>query len=244
MAIKIKKKVNRPVADDPNQPDQILVATRDTFDWLNDHWKPVLAGIAGLVVVIVAGSLTLEGLRDRNVATSSTFFEALALASAAPGSEGVPDDAQDQIRSQVEAFLTKAPPSATLARLVRAGALIALGEAAGAIDDLEAFRASARGPAEATVAVFGLAAARAETGDVAGAMALLDGVAAEKPALAASVAVLRAHVLDAQGTPEQALEAWERVRDEHPTAPGADFAEQRTLGLQLALGRTVTGEPD
>lgn len=244
MAIKIKKKVNRPVADDPNQPDQILVATRDTFDWLNDHWKPVLAGIAGLVVVIIAGSLALEAYRDRNVETSSTFFEALALASAAPGSEGVPDDAQARIVAQVGTFLDRAPPSAGLARLVRAGALIATGEAAAAIDDLEAFRSTARGPAEATASLLGLAAARAETGDVTGAMSLLDEVAAEHVALAASVAVLRAHVLDARGTDEQALEAWEYVQNTHPTAPGADFAEQRTLGLRIALGRTATGEHD
>lgn len=236
MAIKIKKKVDRAAADDPNAPDQILVATRDTFDWLNDHWKWALGGIAGLVVVIIVGSFSLEAWRDRHVESSIGFFEALAVMNAPPGEEGVPPNRAADVVARTESLLAEGVAAGDLVRVLRAGALLAQGSGAEALADLEHFAASAR-PEEALLARFAMAVAMAEAGDVNGALSTLDAVVAQRPGLAAAAAVQRAHILDASGDEEAALAAWESVLDDYPAAPGADFAEQRAQGLRIALDR-------
>lgn len=103
MALKIKKELPKPAIDpevldaegadedlgDPadapiaSQPDQVLVATQETFSWLSENRNFVFAAVAVLALGAAGTAIWLQGADGRRADASRPLVSALSNAQAA-----------------------------------------------------------------------------------------------------------------------------------------------------------------
>jgi len=248
VAIKIKKK--RPEAEEPEEMpevddagaayiegDEILEASRQTFGWINDNRNLVIGGLVVLFIGIVAVSMVYDGADDRRAEAAAPAFNALNVSTAPVGPDGVYPSLGAQASALTEA-VGAIDGSATpfIANLLSGRAALQRGEADVAVTAYQGAVSTVEGSPEAVVATFGVASSMAENGDLDGALALLDSVAAEDEAWTFAVDLHRATLIDAAGTPTAARDAWQSLLDEHPDRRGLEYATARVEQIEIANG--------
>jgi len=242
VAIKIKRKVARPEGEshDPNDitaPDQVLVTTRETFSWMTENRNLVIAGVAGLVLLVIAGSVYLQGGDKRRAAASAPLFAALNVAVTEAGSA----QTYTSVTAREEALLAatqEGRPDHVLSSLLAGRASLALGQADQA---LASYRAAADGLGdgpEVFVAQIGIASSQAAAGDVAGALIVLDEVATNAPRFAFAAKLHGARLVDTYGDASAALEAYRALAQEFSDRTDLDMVTYRVSQLELALNAT------
>jgi hypothetical protein len=244
VAVKIKKRRPDAPVEEENalvEDDQVLAASKETFDFLQDHRSAVIGGIVVLVVGIIAVSLMLDSRKAASADAAGGLYAALATATAPVGEGGEYTD----IRARAAAVAAEATtvvaehesdPLGNTARLLAAHGALQQGDAATAQQQFAAFRTSKSGAPEANVAAFGEAAAMAEAGDVAGAVALLATLGGQNEALGFAAALQSARIQDAFSGGADALAAYRTLVDAYPAEAGQVFVSNRIAQLEIELG--------
>jgi hypothetical protein len=254
VAVKIKKRRPDAPIEEENalvQDDQVLAASKETFDFLQDHRNAVIGGIVVLVLGVIGVSLMLDNREAASADAAGGLYAALATATAPVGEGGEYPDIRARaaaVASAASAVVAEheADPLGNTARLLAAHGALQQGDASAAQQQFAAFRTSKAGAPEANVAAFGEAAAMAEAGDVSGAVALLDGLGGQNQALAFAAALQSARIQDAFGEPTDALAAYRALLDTYPAEAGQVFVSNRIAQLEIELGvePVVTPEAD
>lgn len=245
MAVKIKKKRPDAPVDETDalleEEDTVLHASRETFDFLQDHRVAVLGGIFVLVIGIIIGSLMLDQREASSAEAAQGLYEALAETNETVGDEGTYPDVPTRavaVKSAAEAVVAEHNDDAlgTTARLLVAHGALHGGEAGEAQQQFAAFRTARSGSPEANVAAFGEAAAMASAGDLDGAVALLESLGNDNDALAFGAALQKARLIDTFGEPAAALDAYREVVAAYPDRAQQLFVSHRATQLEIALG--------
>jgi len=152
-------------------------------------------------------------------------------------------DRREEAAATLAKLAERFPKSAALppARLRLAEALAAAGEPAKAVDQFRPLAESADAPADLKArATLGLARALAKAGDAPGAVKAFDAILAETTdeARAGALALERAAAVEASGTPEEAVAAYEAVEARAPK-------DEAAVRAALARARLLTKDhPD
>ncbi len=270
MAIKIKKKLEKPEESEesandvesgedeaesgellPSVPkaladDRVLLATRDTFDWLHDHRWTLLGVVAVLVVGMLVASTLRSAAQTRRAEETRALFAALDEAEAAVAA-GAPAAASNAALRDAAAELTGGANDVALAaNLLHGRAAAALGEGEAARTSYQAF-ANATGGAENVVARFGVATATAQAGNLSEALAVLDAIAESEARWRGAALLHKAQLVETYGADRRAaLDAWRAAADAAvPNAAnpfGGGTATARVRALELELGVEGSGE--
>jgi predicted negative regulator of RcsB-dependent stress response len=246
VAIKIKKK--RPEAEEPEEMpevddagaayiegDEILEASRQTFGWINDNRNMVMGGLVVLFVGIVAVSMFVDGADDRRAEAAAPAFEALNVATAPVGSDGVYPSIEAHSAALTEATgAVDGSATPLVANLLAGRAALQRGDAAAALTSYRGAVSVVEGTPEGAVAAFGVASAMADEDDLDGALALLDGIVAENEAWAFAAQLHRATLIDAAGDASAARDAWQSLLDDYPDRRGLEYATARVSFLEVA----------
>lgn len=240
MAIRIKKKAPQG-SEDPlvDAPDQVLVATQETFGWLQDNRNLVIALVGGGVLAIIVAALVVEGSKSRRVAEAAPVLDAIAAATA-PVGEGATYASVEDRRAAVAALAGEAGDH-PVAQLLLAEARLADGDAEAASAALGR-ATSSLGALEGKVIAFGTASAQAEAGALDQALATLDHIASTDAALGPPALLHAARLTDAYGTPEAALAAYRRYLEANATGSGRALAENRATQLEIAFDEAPAEE--
>lgn len=222
--------------------DEIYTSTRDLFTWIQDNRVGVFAGVVAAAIVVGFVYSYLTSGEARRAEASEPLYSALYAAGAGVGTEegdvfaGLTERetaVRDHARRALETTDGRAE---ALARALEGRALVALGEGAPA---LEAYR-QASGAFEATdaesvILAWSTATAQAAAGDLDGALAALDTLAASYEQYAFPTAIRRAQLVDAYGAPTAALEAYRTVSTRFADETGIDEIRQRIAQLEIEL---------
>lgn len=237
VAVKIKRRVNKDDApqtvEEMLDADQLQAATRDAFDYINEHRTPILAGLGGVLIAIVVGSFALDGYSQRNVPASDAVFGVMHTLAA---EEGTPEDRAREARA---GFSTAEAAHSGKRALqfgvwLDASAALLSGDVPAAQAGYSAMEGSSFTEAQ-LIAALGLAVAAADGGDLSGARSRLQALA-ERNASAAAVATLtEARLVDVHGEPAEALEAFRTVERRFPDAEGIDGVRSRIRQLEITL---------
>lgn len=250
MAIKIKRRRE----DEPEteevpevaQADEILVASAETFSWLQDNRNLVMGAIAALLIGIVVVSTVRDAGARKQADQARAVFAALDVATS-----GVGDGATYAGLSEREAALAAAASEAanlggTLAddaALLGGRAALMQGDAATALQQYQAAAAPLEGTPEGAVVEFGVATAHAANGDLAQGLAVLDELA-QRDGYALSARVWRARLIDTYGEPRAAWEAYTALVDEFAGMTDTYPFEDRATQLAIELGIDADAEDE
>ncbi len=242
MAIKIKRRRE----DEPEteevpevaQADEILVASAETFSWLQDNRNLVMGAVGALLIGIVVVSTVRDAGERRQADQARAVFAALDVATAEVG-----DGATYAGLAEREAALAAAAGEASGiggalandAALLGGRAALMQGDAASALQQYQAAAGPFDGTPEGAVVEFGVATAHAANGDLAQGLAVLDGLA-ERDGYALSARVWRARLIDTYGEPRAAWEAYTGLVDEFAGVTDTYPFEDRATQLAIELG--------
>ncbi|MCB9521243.1 MAG: tetratricopeptide repeat protein [Myxococcales bacterium] len=252
MAIKIKKRNPardvEPGENADSEPvvepevDQVLAVSQDSFGWLSENWQKVVAGIAVVVVGIGVGSTLRAGSVASRAEAAQPALRAIATTVAAVGNEAPYATGADRAAAIVAAAdeIGDGPVASALSGVGK----LAQDDASGAVAGLDAFVQQFADAPESLAASFGLAAAQAQAGQLDAARATLDSVGERDEALAVVAATQGARLVDAFGTPEQALAAYREVVAAHGDAPGRAALDNRITQIEIQLGVAAAPAPD
>lgn len=257
MAVKIKKKSNKPTDEELlEKDDQILEASRDTFNWLSDNAVLVGAVVAGLVIAVLVGVWFIDQRKTRIAEASADAYEALAVSFQPVGEAPTPAEGQDPIPAS-EVFATQQEKLEALrrrasevvekyqnrragneARLLVASAALELGDAAEALDGYQAFRETSDTRLGELVATMGEASAMAANGDLTQALQVIDDIMGRYGNLRANLALQKARLIDTYGEPKDARLAYQQILDSDYALDGVDTGalETRIALLDIELG--------
>lgn len=237
MAKKIKRRiVVKPTpqgVEDLLDADQLQAATRDAFDWINEHRKPVLTGLGLVLVAIIVVSFGIERYRQRNVPASEGVY-AIMLASTSADSS--PQDNAQQMRAAYMAASADHSGSRALefgAWLDSSAALLD-DDAASAAAGYNAMSESSFGEARA-IGELGRAVTAAANGDLSEASSILRSLGEREPSAAIMAAITEARLIDTYGEPRAALDAMRGIEDRYPEADGMDAIRSRIQQLEVVL---------
>ncbi len=288
MALKIKRKVERPEGDGTEvdgesvdagaesaplegdvlpprgassaapvtAPDEVLLATSSLFDKLVEHRNKAIGALVAVAVVGIGVAVTRDLQRASAIegaasvlAASATQFSEVGDGSGSPltnldQSQARPARRYASLDALWGEVSTQAQSAGDLpaAKLVLAGAQVALGSGDAAAASYEAAQPALR-PGDDVITRLGAATAQAEAGKLADATASLDKLASEQPSYAFTAQLLKARLVDAYGKPEEALEAWRGLVKDHPSAKQKDVAENRVAQLEIELGKAPVAAP-
>lgn len=243
MAVKIKRK--RPeeevqeeevVVDDA---DQILTATEDTFDFLTENRNAILGGIGALILVVIAGSLMNDNRAASKATEAREVLVALDALVAPTGEEA--DIASTRERAALAASSAAGArenfdaPLSAVAAGIEAPAALQSGDAARAAQAYSDYRAANEGFADAQLAGFGQASALAASGDLEGAIAVLERVGTTD-GFDFSAALHGARLVDAFGAPNDALTRYRAVAAEFSDEASRANVDHRVTQLEIQLG--------
>lgn len=202
--------------------DRVVLASENAFDWMHKNRKPLLGGLA----VVVVGMLAVAGLRssanEARADEAQTLYRAYASSIAPIGEDLEPSDVYVEgdptftsVRDQLLAVQSQTAPliedakggPAAFAQLLHGSVTVQLGDAGGA-DSLQNFDDFATTPLQRGVASSAMASVTAAQGDLAGAVQRLDALAATNPTLAPGVLEQRASLIETYGEGQDAIEAW------------------------------------
>ena len=245
MAIKIKKKKPETAeveAELLDQPDQVLAATQDTFGWLTDNRNAVVGGIAIVIVCLVGFSVASESRSTGAAEAAIPTLEAIGVAGASVGEEGVYPSTTARAEAVAEA--ANSAPDSVLASVLEGASALELGNTDGATAAFDAALTAFDGGPEGAVLAFGAASAHAEAGNLERALTLLDNVGGDNPQLAAVASLQAARLIDAYGDASNALTAYRDTLAAHPGLPGEGDVQNRVTQLEIELGVEPLPEPE
>lgn len=216
------------------QQDEFLDTVFDLGEWLEKNWRPVAAGSAAVVAVVLIG-LGWMSWREADATEANRLLgQGLALYEPAPDPTGkgpAPDYAQALPLFEQAAAKGGSQVIGDVARFYRARTLMALGRAADGVPVLEAIARSSS-PALAAQAKVSLAQALAASGNPDRAATLLAEIAAATdgayPADAALAAL--AELQAKQGKKAEARKTYEEILTRFPQSPFAEEARRETGG--------------
>jgi len=239
-------------------PDKFTTTTTSWLDWATKH--PRETAIAGVVLaaLLVAVGLIAGGGPSTDPKAGAALAAALELAdrkvekTPAEGSKektfASEDEKQKAIADAMQAVRKehRGTTSALTATLGEADARMALGDHAAALPLYDEYLANApKSTSTRFLAYEGKAAALKANGDVEGAMAAFDAMAAESAALKDRAALGKARLLEATGSWQKAREAYEALKKEFPDSPAARTATERIAAIDFrhpAKAATADGE--
>lgn len=265
MAVKIKKKSNKPTDEELlEQDDQILEASQDTFNWLSANRTLVFGIIAATVVAVFAMTWFLDHRRKRVAEASTATYEALAISFQPVGEVEQPPEGQRPIpqeeifetqQAKLEALRSKAAEVVSAyenrragneARLLEASAALELGDHEEALDGYDAFRSTSDTRLGELVATLGEATSRAAAGNLEQALSVIDDIMGRYEGLRANLTLQKARLIDTYGEPTTARSAYRDLLDsDFPLASiDASSVETRIALLDIELGDTADENQD
>jgi hypothetical protein len=198
--------------------DEFLETAGEAGAWIEDHWKLVLAVVGGALIVLVAflgwrqwAESKAEGLRLRLAEAQGVYLD------------GDPADTSTLDSFRAIASDAGSRPEGAVARFYEGVLLLRRGEADAAIEPLERAASGAQDPLLRQNARVALGRARAESGDLAGAEAILREVAADddSPFPPEEALMTLAELERAAGDTGAASNVLQEVVDRFPGTPAA-----------------------
>lgn len=222
----------------PVPSDPVYTTTRSAFAWLTGHRNLVLGGLVVMVVTMAGVGLLWQQKAAARASASSQLVAALAA------SWGEAPD--NELLLQRARIVAEAHPGeiGRWASLLEARALASQGaDSAAALQRFAVAVADRPAGAETLLLQLSHASLLADSGNLAGAVALLDALPTEGGPFAMQVAEHRARIVDTWGTPQQALEAWQAFVEAHEDSAGQDpmdnplsRARNRITLLEIEMG--------
>jgi predicted negative regulator of RcsB-dependent stress response len=220
--------------------DEFIDTVFDLGEWLEKKWRPVAAGSAVVVVVVLFGLGWMSWREAQGKESNRLLAEGLAAYEPAADAEGktpAPDYATALPLFERAAAKGGSRVIGDVARFYRARTMMALGRAADAVPILEKVARSAD-DALAAQAKVSLSQALAASGNADRAATILTEVAAATDgayppdAALAALAELKA----GQGKKDEARKTYEELLTRFPQSPFADEA-RRNVGAQPGAAR-------
>lgn len=257
MAIKVKRRASR--HQEAKQPDQIYTFNERVFNYVEQNKVPFGIGLGAVLIVVVAVSAMSGRVKSRNVEAGSALLTSTQLLEATITEEPVEDDPQPffaSIQARSEAVRQAVADEVAESDAPIAASLLD-GSAATILRDMVSAQQRYATVSErrveqgaATMALQGLAAIQASTGDLEAARGTLSRFAETSPALQAFAELELARLTEASGDGETAYTLYRQLAARYgeglpivaSTDRLADYARQRAALLEVALG--ITPEPD
>jgi predicted negative regulator of RcsB-dependent stress response len=262
VAIKIKKKSNKPTDEELlEQDDQILETSKETFSWLSENRNLVIGLLVATVVLILGLTWYLDHRKSRIAEASAATYDALAVTfrpvgeapPAREGEEPIPESEVfatqtaklETLREQAQAVVSEYENrrAGNEARLLAASAALELGDFGDALDGYQAFRNSSDTRLGELIATLGEATATAGEGDLDGALSAIDEIMGRFDSLRPHLALHKARLIDTYGNDADALEAYKQILNSDYSLETVDTGqiETRVALLEIQLGEAGEG---
>ena len=212
--------------------DEFMEAAFDLGTWFEENYKTVFRAAAAIIigVLVIAAILTFQ--RSKEAGLRATLAEGSSAFTRAAATQFSDSDALADALVKFEEVEAKGGGSTTgaVATYYRGATLYRLGRSDEALEALKSFQAKAGGMG--TIEWAGnslLANLMAESGDVVGAIAIIQPIAEDaETSHPRDQALLQLGDLHATaGDDEAARRAWETIGSELPNSPAASLAAER-----------------
>lgn len=235
--------------------DRVMLASENVFDWGHRNRKYLIAGLAVLIIGVLSVAWFINNKRVQGIEQSAKLYNAYISYIAPVGDEidndeiiadGDPSYSTSTARLEAVYETTKTSSSGTsgvaeLTRLLHASTAMGLGKPVEQ-DTLTSYANYASTPLQTSIGDVALAIHEASNGDLDGAIARLDALAASIPELELPMLEQRAALIELYGTSDAALKAWrEAAAAAEGTNAEADM-NKRVAVLELQQGLVDAGD--